>query len=208
MAKRKRKPIVNYQKYSVLEFIDLVRYVIQCMTGNANFASPNPPLDELGDKDDKLAVAELKARGGTPDDTQDMYDKRAELEHLFEKEGLYIYLITDGDETKMLSSGYPLTSEDIAPAKHPIFWLKQGPNPGEILAGCKAVKGAKAYIWVYFVGENKPTDPKDWNLFNGSTQAKILINMLTSKTKVWVRVKPIIKDRSGVWSDALDIMVP
>lgn len=208
MAKRKRKPIVNYKSYSVLEFIDLVRFVIICMTGNANFASPNPALDELGEKTDKLAEAELKARGGTPDDTQDMYDKRAELEHLFEKEGLYIYIITDGNEAKMLSSGYPLTAEDIAPATRPIFWLKQGANPGEIRAGCKAVKGAKAYIWVYFVGENEPTDPKDWVLFDGSTQAKILINELTSKVKVYARVKPIIKDRSGVWQEALHIQVP
>jgi hypothetical protein len=207
MSKRKRKPIVNFRSYSVLDFIGLVRYVVECMTGNANFTNPDPTLVKLTEKADALAAAELKARGGTPDDTQDMYDKRAELEHMFEKEGLYIYLITDGDETKMLSSGYPLTSEDIAPAIHPVFWLKNGPNPGEILARCKAVKGAKAYIWVYFVGENEPTDPKDWILFDGSTQAKILLTELASKVKVWARVKPIIKDRSGVWVQAMYIIV-
>jgi hypothetical protein len=208
MPNRKRKPIINFQKYSVLEFIDLVRYIISCMTGNANFPNPKPALADLTSSVDKLAEAEQKAREGKPGDTQDMYTKRAALEHDMEMEGLYVYIAADGDETIMFTSGFPLTPEEVAPAKRPVFWLKQGANPGEILAGCKAIKGAKAYIWVYFIGENEPTNKDDWKLFDGSTQANITFTELASKVKMWARVKPINKDRSGVWLDALHKMVP
>jgi hypothetical protein len=208
MPKRKRKPIVNFYSYTILEFIDLVYVVILNMTSNAFFPTPSPTLASLTTKADELAKAEKKTHGGSPQDTQDMYDQRTVLEHDMEMLGLYIYITADGDETKMLSTKFPLTSEEVAPAKRPIFWLKQGNNPGEILAGCKAVKDARSYMWVYFIGDTAPENIKDYELYDGSTQCKILINDLAGKVRVWVRVKPILPDRSGVWQKALDIMVP
>ena len=91
-----------------------------------------------------------------------MNEARADLEKEMVKLGMYIYITSDGDEAIMLSSSFPLTADESAPTTHPLLKLKRGGNSGEVKASCKAIPGAEAYVWMYYVGENEPENEDDW----------------------------------------------
>ena len=207
MGKRKRRPIWSFVMFTILLFIDIVRTVILKMTDNDNFETPQPTLASLKLLVDDLAEKEIAARTGGAFERKAMRDARKKLEKEMLKLGLYIYTITDGDETKMLSSAFPLTAEEALPTLHREFWLEHGANPGEVLAFCKAITKARAYIWMYYVGEDEPELEKDWLLGGGTTKARITLNGYAEKSKVWVRVCGITKDGMTPWLEALHITV-
>jgi hypothetical protein len=207
MANRKRRPIINFQSYSILEFIELVLLVIENMTGNIHFTNPKPTLASLNNKAKDLSLLELETKGGNTADTKKMTDARKILEEEMRKLGMYIYITADGNVTKMLTTLFPLTSDSVASAKRPLLKLKRGEESGEIIASCKAMSKAVAYVWMYYVGENEPENYDDWKFGEATTKVKKTFMDLVPRTKLWVRVSGVTSEGMTPWINAVNIIV-
>jgi hypothetical protein len=207
MADKKRRPIMSFQSYPMLEFIDMVRGVILNMTDNIYYLTPNPTLDSLTTKVDALALFELAAKNGGPPDTKNMLEARQILEEEMLKLGMYIYITSDGDITKMLSSMFPLTAGSRASAKRPLLQLKQSDESGVVKAKCKAISKSVAYVWMIYVNEHEPENADDWKFIDVTTKVKKTFRKLEPRTKVWVKVCGVTHEGMTPWVNAVNIVV-
>src|SRR5882724_4265276 len=66
------------------------RFIVSSMTGNANFATPNPTLASVTININALETAKIAADGGGPDDTANMYAKEAVLDLSLKLLGAYV----------------------------------------------------------------------------------------------------------------------
>ncbi len=203
---KKRKLIINFTRYSVEVFIEMVRFIIIKMTGNTNFTTPDPKLVDLealtDDLDEKCALA----KSGDRQAHIDMIASRNRLEAALHNEALYVERIGQDDEAILVSSGFPLT-KDPSPAKRKSFWLMRGPNASDVLAGCSAYPKARAYVWQRYVGANPPADANLWIWTGVSTQAKMGLTDLDPASRVWLRYCAVTKNGMMEWSNPIDIIV-
>ena len=114
----------------------------------------------------------------------------------------------NGDETKLLSSGFELAKEPEA-AKTPgavtDFSLTRGDYPGVVDGHCHTVKGARAYESQFIVGAMPEGSWTSGPTFFGS---RFEWTGLESGAKLWVQVRATGTAGAGPWSDALSIVVP
>ena len=203
---RIKRLLWSFRRYSVEVLIELVRFVIESMTGNAHFTTPDPTLAELKNLTDDLETKFLLAQTGDHVAHSDMLEARTKLEKQLKSEVLYVEKIAGGNETVLRSSGFPLTG-DPNPTQRIDFWAVRGPNSGEILTGRTAYPRARAYVLQYFVGDNLPADPKLWIWAMVSTKTRIRVTGLEKGTTVWFRSCAVTPDGMMPWGDPKAVVV-
>jgi hypothetical protein len=203
---RLKRLLWNFRRYSVEVLIELARFIIESMTNNAHFTTPDPTLAELKNLTDDLEVKFLKAQTGEHVAHLDMMKARTKLESALRSEVLYVEKIAAGDESILHSSGFPLTG-DQNPPQRLYFWVVRGPNSGDILTGRIAYPRARAYVLQYFVGNNPPADPKLWIWAMVSTKTRIGVTGLEKGTTVWFRSCAVTPDGMTPWTDPKPVVV-
>src|SRR3990172_3419705 len=103
---KKVKVLLSFKALSVPKKIVFGRNVIEEMTGNANFVTPNPTIAVLTQTTDDLETAESAALGGGEEQTAIMHQKEKIWDDTFELEAKYVDGIANGDEAIILSSGF------------------------------------------------------------------------------------------------------
>lgn len=181
------------------------------MTGNATFATPNPPLASITTAITNLsaATAEVVAARKTVE-VKMIAAALAEstLDSLLTQEGNYVENISNGDEAKILSAGMDVKKEasaTILPDKVASVNATIGDNAGEIDLSWDKIEGAKSYVVETALSS---MDPLEWKHMVVSTRSKAEVNTLKSGASYHLRVAAVGSIGQGPWSDPVVKVAP
>ena len=193
------------------ELVALANTIKTAMTGNANFATPNPSLATVGTQitttNTKIAAYD-SAKAATETALAERDAAVATLRGLLTQEAAYVENIAAGDRVKIESAGMSVRADSSAPVGPMTqvldLVLSQGDFEGTLDMVCKPVRGAKSYeIQV------SPDPPTSWTAKMTASKSSATIPGLTSGAKMWVRVRAVGADNQpGPWSDPATKVVP
>lgn len=203
---KKSKVSLNFVKLSNPDKILFYKNVIDSLTNHPIFTSPDVEISVLTDKVLAFEKDFLETKTGSHLAFAEMRLSREAVDEVFRIEALYVDRIAKGDVAIILKSGFQPTKQ-AGQYKKTYFDAKEGKEPGVILLTCKAISGAKAYLWQYSVGV-LPENDKGWELAGGSTQVHFKVVNLESGSKCWFRRAPITKKGIEQWCDPVMKFVP
>jgi len=203
---RRKKVILDFIKFSVAEKIEFFRNVIELLTGNPLFATPDVSLIMLKTMLDTLIADFIASKSGAHAMIARMNQSATALDKKFRLLALYVDRIADGDEAIILGSGFHASKEPDTTSRE-LFIAEEGVNSREIDLARKAQRGAKSYVWQYCVGL-VPAKDEDWIFGGASSQATFTMKGLTSETKYWFRVAVVTTRGMGPWSTPIMKIVP
>jgi len=165
--------------------------IVDAMTGNATFPTPNPALAAITTAatalTDKAAVAQ-QARLNAVNATTEQVAAEVALDALLTTEGNYVQTTSSGDEGKILSAGMDVRADSAPIGELPApdnLSATTGDHPGQIDLHWNRVKGAMSYL---IQQSADPPTATSWAQASASTSSKATMANLTSGTKYWFRV--------------------
>jgi len=202
---KKLKAVLTFLRLSIIEKIGFYRNVIEKMTNNPTFPTPDVPLTEAKASVDKLETAYYAARDGSHVAIAEMHQYEDEADELFRKQADYVNRIADGEESEILSSGFDVSKEP-SPRQKAELTVLFGDKPGTVILRRQAVKGARSYLWQNCQGDSPATE-SGWSVLGVSTQATYEISGLTSGTKYWFRAAAVTSEGTGAYTPAISKIV-
>jgi hypothetical protein len=183
------------------------REIIQGLTGNVNFASPEPPLADLEAALLAYQDALAQASKGGMERTAVKNERRKELEVLLKRLAVYVEDIARGNEAALLSSGF-----DLAKVPEPIGILARpakvkvssGPVPGSVKVIADGVPGADAYLFECTPAPH--SEASVWDKQAGTARTFIFTNLIRAREYTF-RVAGVGANPMRVYSDAVSIIV-
>jgi hypothetical protein len=182
------------------------------MTGNANFATPNPTLAAFGalitTANAKIA-AYNSALAAAQTALADRDAALAALRTSFSQLGDYVQNIAAGDKVKIESAGIPVRAAQAPVTMTQVLELALSPgdSPGSVDAMWKPVAGARSYESQ--VNTVNPDVEANWSFKKSTSKSSDTLAGLTSGAKLWVRVRAIGgNDSAGAYSDPATKVVP
>jgi len=176
--------------------------IVESMTGNANFPTPDPALTVLtngaqGIRDKQAEIeakeAELSVLRGQLGSQNDALKNniRKLADHVEDK--------CDGDVDKLRSSGFSLVGDPTP--RGPLgqvqnLKVQTTDNEGQLDVRFKKVNGAASYMVEH---ASSPDGP--WTLATVTTRTTHSLPGLTPGQKYWVRVRAVGTTGFGPWSD-------
>jgi len=201
MGNAKVSKDVSTSKYADSELTTKAGHIVEKMTDNTNFTTPEPPLANITAAKNALIAAMAKVQNGSKEDTVIKNNCRTALETLLKSEADYVQRISNGDEAIILSSGFDVNKKPGTVgqlAKPANLSLKPGGNRGTLLVSCDVVANASFYEFNYT--EAPAATASLWTQ-KTTTKHKIQIEGLTSGKQYIFRVAGAGSDPSRVWSD-------
>jgi len=178
---------LSASNYSDPDFLKKANFVLTSMTGNAAFPKTVPPLAEFKVAIDAFSEGLVGAAGGNHSMVATKNEKRAELEALYVKLGLYVMYIAVGNVAVLVSSGFTLAKE-----REPVYiqnpgnvTLTNGVTSGDLESMVANVKGNKIYL--HQITDNEPGDHTVWDTRTCSRSRYTFKGLVPGK-KYWVRV--------------------
>jgi hypothetical protein len=195
------------------DVVSLANQIKTAMTGNANFATPNPTLTVVGTAittaTNKVA-AQKAAQQAAKQATDDRDAAIIALIALLTSLVSYVENITGGDSVKIESAGMSVKAPNA-----PVGPLGQvqnlsasaGDEAGRLDLQWDPVRGNKGYE---IQTTSDPNVASSWQLVASCSGSRWLLENLTSGQKLWVRVraKAPKKANFGAWSDPATKIVP
>jgi hypothetical protein len=172
----------------VPELIERAREITGSLAGNANF----PTIDSRGRDKDKIAFMRVKVKA---------------LKFLLVQLAAYVQQASDGDETKILSSGF-----DVVPVRVPRpdtagvvtnLRLYEGSNSGKI----KADWNKADYAVIYIIEFSLTADFAISDSKGITTRSQKEIGDFTPGQRVWIRIVPLGRENPGPKSEPASIIV-
>jgi len=195
---------LGLKKMPILDKIALATRIVTAMTGNPNFATPNPALADITAKTTALrtsynAALSKRAQAKAATDLQDADEKELDLK--LTQASLYVENVSAGNDGKILSAGMNLRHNIVRIGELSVpknLLAKAGGGDGEIDLNWKPVFGAKSYL---IQMTTDPNVPDSWAFKRNSTESFTVILGLTSGTKYWFRVAAMGAAGQGDFSD-------
>ena len=186
---------------SVPQKIEKARNIVKKMTGNASFATPDPPLASVTTAIDDLEKAYTNAIDGGVDLTAIKDEKDAELDNLLAKLAAYVQNQSGYSETVIRSAGM-----DVRNLPAPVGIPRQvlglialfSVLAGTIRLRWKRVRGAYVYH-VYMTDD--VTKPETFKLTGTVTSSRFIQTGLESGKHYWFRVEAVGSAGTGAPSD-------
>lgn len=179
------------------------------MTGNANFAAPNPvpnpTLAVITADVNALETSQIAAEGGGKDETALMYAKEDVLDRDLTNLGAYVQMVANNNsalaEAIVISAGMDVkTSASHLPQE---FSVVNTGVSGQLKLTSAVVKLA-SYIWQMCTD---PGNESNWQTIKTTKQSKFIKDGLTSGTRYYFRVAVVDKAGQGGWSNVLNSLV-
>jgi hypothetical protein len=188
-----------YQRSSDSNLMVIAHRISESMKSNPNFPNPVPSqVDfEKACRELQLAVSVAGRNDRTLSSAKN--DKKAELIRLLNQLAGYVTVASNGDRTKLLSSGFDITGvKGEAQALSPITALvvEIGP-PGQAISKVKRVTGSRAYLHQY---TRDPVNADSQWVSETVTDNQYTFTDLQSVTRYWFRVVAIGKGKQSVHS--------
>lgn len=188
---------IGFSNLSILAQIARARDIVNKMTGNASFPTPNPTLADFTIAIDALDLAYTEAlnRDKTKIATRNI--RRTEMLTLAKLLSYYVQDVSAGNEEVILSSGYDVVRRgDVGPVGQVLnLHTRNGYFLGSFGALWDRVTGAGAYI------VEISDDGETFRLFRVALSTRVEITGLEPGQLYYVRVSAVGKSGHGVPSD-------
>lgn len=198
----KLKVALKLKSLTVLELLQQAKLIVTKMTGNANFATPDPPLLSI-----TAAVATLQTSNDAVAAAKKTLSEKVAKQELDEQalkdlltyEGNYVDNRAKGDKVIIESAGMPSSDQGGPVGQLPAptdFSATAGDMAGEIDLHWDGVKGAKSYTIQLSVDTASL-----WVPAGTSTKSKFAAQGLVSGRQYWFKVAALGTAGQGAWSD-------
>lgn len=184
--------------------------VLQALTDNAFFPTPNPSLADLESKlqefQEKLSVAR---RRGSPQDTAAKNDCRVELENVLKQLAFYVSMEADGSLQKLLSSGFDVSRYPRAgnvPNTITGVFLRDGKQSGQMRLDFN--RDPQALLYEYCIAnERDESGELIWgDAISTSSSRQHIIAPVTPFKRHYVRVRAINGYGKSEWSEPVSFI--
>jgi len=202
---KKDKVVYDFIKLTATEKSEFGTNVIQKMTDNPRFPTPDESLENLKAKNDLLQSRSVAALSRGKEATALLHQAIDDWDGTMRKEANYVERIADGDGAVILSAGFNLAKPNT-PGQRPEFTAENGTHSGTALLRHIAIDGAKSYIWQYCIGET-PANENGWTIGTVTTKASAEITGLTPMTKYWFRVAAVTVDGTTAYCKPILLVV-
>jgi hypothetical protein len=203
---------LELNRKSVSQKIDLGKTIVTKMTGNATYATPNPPLAGITAAVNALsgATAEVElARKNLEAKYNALNVAETAFDTVVTQLGNYVENISNGDEAKILSAGMDVRKEASSPGTLPdkvaSVNATVGDSAGEIDLSWDKVAGAKSYVVETALSS---MDPMEWKHMLVSTRSKAEVAALKTGASYHIRVAAVGSTGQGPWSDPVVKVAP
>ena len=186
------KVVLDFIKFPVTEKVNFYRSIIDKLTGNAIYPTPDVSLTAAQVAVDALEKAILAKRDGSHTAVSAMHDAEDAADTIFRTLAAYVERLAAGDETSILSSGFHESSQPVLTPKA-VLSVTDGAHSGAVKLIAKAVERAGSYIWQY-AKDAIPDDDSSWILAGVCTCASFEISGLTIASKYYFRVAAVTPD--------------
>jgi hypothetical protein len=198
-----QKPVLKNSIMSVLKagiaslnpdsLLKLTNKLITRMTGNANFADPQPALAAIEAKRDELALLITEAEEGGKRDrvARDICAK--ELKGMLRILASYVSMTAAGDANIILSSGFGIRNEaepPTAPTTPAALKAIRSSKSGEVEVDWESVENAASYR-VMMTTTDPGSPSTEWTSVAITTRSKAVINNLTMGQLYWFKVQAV-----------------
>lgn len=196
--------LLKLPEYEVPRLVTMAQAMVLAMTGNPQFASPQPPLATVQAAIDALHAAETATLTRLVGSVAVRDEKRRALVSLLQQLQSYVQATADANLEQAASiienAGMSVKKPHVQPPR--VFAAKQGRVSGEVkLLAPKAGKYA-GYEWAY------STDDKEtWVAAPYTVRASTTIAGFTPGTTVFFRYRAVTKAGVGDWSDPVSMIV-
>jgi hypothetical protein len=200
---KKRRLRTGFGRFSDTGFLTFSKSVLQKMTDNPNFPTPQPTLVVVGGAIDDYDTALANAVDGNKQDTEIKNQKRAALDSILKQLASYVELVADDDEAVLLSSGFELikTPEPAGPLGPAQNFRVEAVDKGQLKLSCDANKLAKIYKMGY-----RKAGETEWQEID-STASRYLLTGLESGKEYICRVLLVGTSLIRTYSDEVNCFV-
>jgi hypothetical protein len=201
---------LELSKKNTSDKVDFSKKLVTSMTGNANFPTPNPALEEVS-----TAAANVTAASDDVESTRKLLQTKmvyltqmeSTLDGLLTQLGNYVDNVSGGDEVKINSAGMDVKKERSSsglPGKIIGLNATVGDNAGEISLYWDKDDVAKSYL----VEIAADAATLVWQSGMVSTKTRANLKNLISATRYYIRVAAVGAAGQGPWSDTVNKVVP
>ena len=187
---RPPRAIVDYTTERDAAIIPLSKFIIESMTGNADFPEPTPTLSTLQALLDSYAAALSEAAIGDRNKIAVKKELRSRMNNTLNQLGTYVNMVSAGNIAKMISSGFniskPAQPRHISAPENLV--VKRGINPGTLVSKVKADRAATGYIHMFTTAP--VTENSVWTSIS-SSRCQYKITNLQPHTQYAVKVAVI-----------------
>lgn len=140
---------LGFSRFAVSVKIQMARFIVSKMSGNANYPTPTPSLGDIKIATDDLELKTQAALKGGTDKTLEKNLAEKFLDGQMSSLADYVQVASGGDAIIIESSGMEVQKERskaviLGPILNPNATV--GGNPGEILLTWEGMPGAKSYV--------------------------------------------------------------
>ena len=183
------RALIDIVRLAIPEKIIAYRNILSKLTGNQFFPTPYIPLADVAVVVNALETAYIEAQDGSHTANSIMHDKELIADNDIRVLAHYVNQMSNGEETKLLSSGFNI-SKDVPPIAKPILSVVDGPHSGSAMAITTALDGSGVHVWQIHKG-GIPALETDWETVKMTPLASILLDDLEVGTYVAVRVSSV-----------------
>ena len=140
------KVLLTFVLYSVRDKVTFFRHILEEMTANPLYPTPDVSLAEAKLAIDHFEAAILAAQDGSHTAISLMHDSEKACTLLFRHIASYVNRIANGDESKILSSGFHCSTPYPTRDK-PVLAITDGSHSGSAIGTNKSVPKAGSYVW-------------------------------------------------------------
>jgi len=188
-------------QYTDSELSVKASHVLENMTGNTNYPTPDPTLNSVKEANDNYIASLKLVEDGSKKFTVQKNNLRAALELLLKQLSDYVLKASNGDEAIILSSGFDIYKKPttVGPLPKPTkLTVKPGNNKGSVIVTCDVVVNASFYEFEY---TDAPATAVSVWILKTSTKHVLLLEGLISGKQYTFRVAAGGTDSSRIWSD-------
>ena len=198
---------IGFSGLSVPEQIERAKSIVTKMTGNANYTTPSPSLAVVTAAVDALETAYNNSRNRVKVKVAAMYLRRKEMLFQIVQEAAYVQEASEGDEEKILSSGFELRSTNSI---HPVvadMVTNVQLNDGSVSGKLKVQWDAASNAIIYIIEVSKSIDFNDSDALRGiTTKTQKEVGNLSPGLKYWIKVTALGREEIGSPSEPVSII--
>ncbi len=201
---KKRFIVTSFSRYALLALLNKARRIIACLSGNVNFSTPTPSLEDVTAGADAFDAA--LALPNSKEATARRAQCRGKLTDLLNDLAEYVQEASKGDVTVMLSSGFDINKvrSKVGPLQQPVNFKVVAKTGQCVKARVKAVYGACSYSFEYALVADK--EQGNWQTCL-SSKSFTTISGLQKGAEYAFRVAAIGADAVLTYSDVVTSVI-
>ena len=180
---------VDFMQFSPIVKVGFYRNVVDKLTGNPRFPTPDVSMLDASAAVDALEKAIIAASDGGRTSISEMHDQEKLTDNIFRNLAAYVDRIAAGDESTILSSGFNESKQPTYSSKA-ILTMLDGAHSGSVIFKGKAIPRAGAYHFQMCKGAI-PLTEDGWVLCGVSTRADFEVSGLDVMCIYYFRIAAI-----------------